>query len=144
MLLYPVVHHGDVVFLLAVGGVDLGLEPGDPGHGVFHPVGFQLLQHLGDIKMLRAGEHSVHAPLTAEYFGQRPGVHTLDAGNIVLLQIAAQVALTAEVAPSRRQMPHHKGLRPRLAGLVVLMVHAVVADQRVGHDHTLPSVGGVG
>ena len=93
--------------------------------------------------MLRTGEHSIHAPLAAEYLGKRPGVHTLDAGDIVFLQVAAQVALAAEVAPTGGQMADHKGLHPGPAGLVVLAVYAVVADEGVGHDHALPGVGGV-
>ena len=48
----------------------------------------------GDIEMLRTGEHSVHAPLTAEYFGQRPGVHTLDAGDIVLFENSSSSEMT--------------------------------------------------
>ena len=144
MLLDAVIHHGHMEALLAAGGEYLGLGPGDQRHGVFHLVGFQLFQHLGDIKMLRTGEPSVHAPLTAEYLSQRPGVYALDAGDVVFLQIAAQIALTAEVAPPGGQMADHKGLCPGPAGLVVLAVDPVIADEGIGHDHALSGVGGVG
>ena len=94
--------------------------------------------------MLRTGEHTVHAPLTAEYFRQCPGIHALDAGNVVLFQIAVQCVLTAEITPLGRQMADNKGLHPRAAGLVVLVVDAVIANEGIGHHHALSSIGGVG
>ena len=143
VLLNAVVHHSHAVLLLAVGGKHLRLLPGHPVHRALHPVGAQALQHLGHIKMLRTGDHAVHAPLTAEYLCQRPGVHPLDTRDIMLLQKVVQRALTAEIAAAGRQMPHHKGLHPGAGGFVVLMVDAIVSDQGIGHHYPLPRVRGV-
>ena len=144
VLLHAVVHHGHQVRFLAIGVKHLGLGPGHPADGIFHLIGAQPLHDLGHIKMLRTGEHTVHAPLTAEYFRQCPGIHALDAGNVVLFQIAVQCVLTAEITPLGRQMADNKGLHPRAAGLVVLVVDAVIANEGIGHHHALSSIGGVG
>ena len=144
VLLHAVVHHGHQVRFLAIGVKHLGLGPGHPADGIFHLIGAQPLHDLGHIKMLRTGEHTVHAPLTAEYFRQCPGVHALDAGNIVFLQIGVQIALTAEIAAPGGQMTDHEGLHPGTAGLVILVVDAVIADEGIGHHHALSGIGGVG
>ena len=68
VLLHAEVHHGHPVLLLAIGGAVLRLFAGDPLHGALHPEGPDLLQGLRNIKMLRTGDHAIHAPLTAEYF----------------------------------------------------------------------------
>ena len=43
-----------------------------------------------------------------------------------------------------RDLAHDKARDPALAGLVILKIDAVVADQRVGHGDDLAVVGGVG
>ena len=68
VLLHAEVHHGHPVLLLAIGGAVLGLFAGDPLHGALYPEGANFLQCFRNIKMLRTGDHAIHAPLTAEYF----------------------------------------------------------------------------
>ena len=62
----------------------------------------------------------------------------------MLLQKIIQGVLTAEVAPAGGQMPDHQSLHPGAAGLVVLAVDTIVANEGIGHDHALPRVGWVG
>ena len=62
----------------------------------------------------------------------------------MLLQIVVQGALAAEIAAPGGQVPHDKGLRPGTAGLVVLVIHAIIADQGIGHHDALPRVRGIG
>ena len=94
--------------------------------------------------MLRTGDHAVHAPLAAEYFRQGTGVYPLDARDVVFFQVVVQRLLTAEIASNGGEVTDHKGLRPGTAGLVVLMVDAVVPDEGIGHHDPLSRVGGVG
>ena len=94
--------------------------------------------------MLRTGEQSVHAPLTTEYLGQRPGIHTLNAGNMMFLQITSQITLTAEITAPGGKMPNHQRLYPRLPGLVVLAVDAIITNEGISHYHALSRIGGVG
>ena len=107
-------------------------------------IGVQPLQYLPHIKLLGTGQHGVHAPLAAEHLGQGTGIHPLDAGDVMLLHIIPQVHLSAEVAPPGGQMANHQHLHPGAAGLVVLAVHPVVADEGIGHDHALSGIGGIG
>ena len=144
VFLHAVVHQGHPQLLLAQGGIELGGLPGHFLHGALHPVGMDLLQALLYMKMLRTGDHAVHGPLTAEYSGQSPGIDTLDPGDVILFQIGVQLTLAAEIAASPGQVPHDKGLRPGLGGLVVLVVHAVIANEGIAHYDPLSRVGGIG
>ena len=82
--------------------------------------------------------------LIAEYPCNGAGVHTLDANDIILLQVILQRALIAEIAPPGREMPHHKSGTPGPVGFVVLMIHAVIADERIAHDDSLSGIGRIG
>ena len=141
--LLPQVQQGNFVLRMLRRIVDRSLG-GHPLHGAGHPIGAQPLQHFLHMKMLRAGDHTVHRPLIAEYLGQRPGVDTLEPGDIMLFQIGIQRTLIAEIAAPFRQAAHHKSLRPGADRLIVLMVHAIVADQGIGHHNTLARIGRIG
>ena len=94
--------------------------------------------------MLRTGNHTIHGTLTAENFGESTGIHTLHTHNMIGTQITAQAVLTAEITAHRGQMADHKRLRPGPEGFIVLPIHPIIADQGIGHHHTLPRVGRVG
>lgn len=96
------------------------------------------------MKMLRTGDHAVHGPLTAEYAGQGAGVHAFDPGDIILFQISVKLSLTAEVAAPAGQVPDDERLRPGTGGFIVLVVDAVITDERIAHHNALPGIGRIG
>jgi hypothetical protein len=60
------------------------------------------------------------------------------------LQPAHEVARGAPVRRLRRVPFHHHPLGHRIAGFVILGVHADIADMGEGEGHDLPGIGGVG
>jgi hypothetical protein len=91
-----------------------------------------------------AGDHPVHDALPPQDAGDLARVDPLDSRDAVRPEILLQRPLTAEIAPARRKVPHDEGPRPGFGRFGVLVVHAVVPDQRIGHDDALPGIGGVG
>jgi hypothetical protein len=55
-----------------------------------------------------------------------------------------EVARGAPVRRLRRVPFHHHALGDRIAGFVILGVHADIADMGEGEGHDLPGIGGVG
>ena len=137
------IHRGDLV-LGVLHREMLRLSGGHALHRAADAVGLQLLLHLIHIKMLRTGDHAVHAALVAEDLGQRTGVDALNAGDVVLFQIIVQRALAAEIAALLGELAHNKGLRPGTGGLIVLVVHTVIADEGIRHHNALPRIGRIG
>ena len=90
------------------------------------------------------GEVAVHRATDAELFGQRPGVDALNAGDAVAFHVVAQRTVRAVIAHDRRQLTDDKPAGVRLVRLHVLLVDAVVADERIGHGDDLPLVRRVG
>ena len=90
------------------------------------------------------GDEPVERPAHAQLPRQRPRVDALDAGNAVLLQVLGQRRFRPPVAHDRRQLADDEARHVRLPGFDILPVHAVVADERVGHRDDLPLVGRVG
>ena len=81
-----------------------------------------------------------HRAMSANAAGDCPGVHITEAGNLMLFQIADNAAFFTPVAGIFTQLrydePSHKGF----SGLVKFGIHAVVADQRIGHGDNLPGI----
>ena len=90
------------------------------------------------------GNESVHRAAHAQFFGQRPRVNALNAGNAVFLQIFRQRKIRAPVADDRRQFADDKTGDVRPPRFHVHVVDAVIADERIRHRDDLAFVGRVG
>ncbi len=77
-----------------------------------------------------------------EVAGEASGVHAGDGRDAVIAQERGELAGILEHGGGR--IGDHKGPQPRPARLVVGDEPAVVADERVGHDHDLAGIRGVG
>ena len=80
----------------------------------------------------------------AKACGQRPRVNSLDARNAVFIQIFGQRRIRSPVADHGREFTNHKTRHVRPPRFHVLVVHSVIADQRISHGYNLPFVGRVG
>ncbi len=103
----------------------------------------------GRLDVAFAGPHLPHETaalraLGAKDPGQPPRVDVGDRRNAVLLQVRAKVVLRAPARMQPRQVADHQPGGVDLRGLVVLPVHAGVADVRVGQGDDLAAVRGIG
>ena len=105
---------------------------------------FRALHRLGLGHARLSREKAVQRAAHAELLGERACINALDAGNTVLLKVVAERPIRAPVADDRRQLADDEARGVRPPRLDVLRVHAVVADERVGHRHDLALVGRVG
>src|SRR5439155_24856314 len=106
----------------------------------------------GDVAA-RGQNLSEHRAAVPEVFGDRPGVHTEQAGDVLLLEPVLQGTLGRPVADVRRQRGDHEAtyldpLRLEPLGQAEVVPgprrHPVVADVRVGENQNLTRVGRVG
>ena len=144
IVLHAVVVQRDAVLLLTLGGIGAAFLTGYSPHRVFDDISL----HRRDGLLVRLEalgvDHAVHHALAAQLAGQTAGVDTRQADDLLLLEVFVQRQAAAPVGGMLRDLAHDKARDPALAGLVILKIDAVVADQRVGHGDDLAVVGGVG
>jgi hypothetical protein len=114
---------------------------------VIHP--YQPGPRLRPLKRLSIGDslrrdESVESPAHAQLAGQCPRIKALDTGNAVLGKVIRQWRICPPIADDGREFADGKSRHVRTPGFHVLPVHAVVADERVGHRDDLPLVRGIG
>ena len=99
-------------------------------------------------QLVRIGEHAAdadpHRAAVAQVPGQRAGVDAADADDALLDQLVVQAAGRPPVGRAAGRVADDEAGDPHPAALVVLAVHAGVADVRGGHHDDLAVVAGVG
>ena len=75
---------------------------------------------------------------------QTAGINAGQTDNLLRLEVLVERYLAAPVGRVFAHLAHDEAGNPALAGLVVVKVDAVVADERVGHGNDLAEVGRVG
>src|SRR5262249_32772965 len=100
-------------------------------------------EELLGIPDLRADDR-VHRSLVADLPREKARVDALDADDAVALEPGSERLSRSPVAGDAGELAHDEPREMRLRGLVVLVVDAVVPDQRVRHHHDLAAVGRVG
>ena len=94
------------------------------------------------IGLARRGHDPAQAAVRAQVPGERPRVHAGDRRDRVVAQERGQLAGVVE--DRGRRVGDDQRPQPRPDRLVVVGQPPVVADQRIGHDHDLAGVRGVG
>ena len=94
------------------------------------------------VRLAGGGDEAPLAAGLAQVTGQRPRVQAGDRGHALGAQQVDDLARPAE--HRRGRVADHEATQPGSLGLVVTREPAVVADERIGHDHDLPGVRGVG
>ena len=94
------------------------------------------------VDLARRGDDPAQAAVRAEVPRQRPRVHAGDGRDRVVAQERGELACVVE--HGGRRIGDDERPQPRMDRLVVVGEPAVVADQRIGHDHDLARVRGVG
>ena len=122
-----------------LGGDGVGFLAGDRSHGVAHAV----RRNFGKVHVCCVGNHRVHHALFPNLFGNRPRVHSANAGDACLLQVSIQRHFTAEVGGMLAPFPHHISACGAFA-LKIFGDDSVIADHREGLQNDLPCVAGVG
>ena len=100
----------------------------------------QLRPDVGEL----AADADPHGAAVAQVAGQRPGVDAADADDALGDQLVVQAAGGPPVRRAAGRVADDEAGDPHLPALVVLAVHAGVADVRGGHDDDLAVVAGVG
>ena len=138
----------DVVLDAAVDRHDVVLVVGDTRHPALlaahtrnhvarHDVFAEFAQGLV-ARRRHVGDEHLLGPLVADDARQGAGVHAPDGRNVVLLEDLVQRLRIAEVRRRVVVLTHDHAADGRRFGLVILVGHTVVADQRVGHhDHLI-------
>jgi hypothetical protein len=75
---------------------------------------------------------------------QAARVDAFDRDDLLLREVLGQSSARAEVARDRAHLADHERFGPRASALGVLVGDAVVADERVRHDHDLSRVRRIG
>ena len=144
IVLDAVVIQRDAVFHFTLSRVDAAFVAGDRFDRVLDEICLHLLDGLF-VRLTAFGiNDAVHNARVPELAGKPAGVDARQADDLLFLEVFVQRQLAAPVGREFRDLAHDKAGYPALAGLVILEVNAVVADQRVGHGDDLAVVGGVG
>ena len=93
---------------------------------------------------VRRGENHAARAEIPYAAGQLSRIDAPNAGNLILLHHFGERLGIAEVARTVAVFPHDHAADGRRARFIVFVGNAVVADQRIRHDHRLIGVGGVG
>ncbi len=112
-------------------------------HVVRHDVLLQFAQGLFAGRR-GVGDDHLLGPLVADDARQGTGIDAPDGRNVVLLEDLVQRLRVAEVRRRVVVLADDHAADGRRFGLVILVGHTVVADQRVGHHHHLIGVRRVG
>ena len=96
------------------------------------------------LRRLGIGQADLLAALVPDHPGNHPGIHSRDAHNPIRFHYSAQAPGAAEIGRLRVILPANHSANGGSFGLVVVVCHAVIAHQRVGHNHRLVRIGRVG
>ena len=94
------------------------------------------------VGLARRGHDPAKAAVRAQVPGERAGIHAGDRRDRVVAEECRELAGVIE--HGRRGVGDDERPEPRMDRLVVVREAAVVADERVGHDHDLAGIRGVG
>ena len=94
--------------------------------------------------LLDRREHSAHHAARAQMADQGARVQVGDHRDAGLLEEAVGLVVGAPVAGDGGKLAHHQAFDIRPDRFVVFRAGAVVADLRIGEDHDLAGIGGVG
>ena len=114
------------------------------GHHVVRQLVGRQARHGFAVRRRGVGDHHLLAPLVADDAGERTGVDAPHARDAHLLEHLVERARVAEIGGDVVVLADDHAPDGRELGLVVLLGRAVVADQRIGHDHRLVGVRRVG
>jgi hypothetical protein len=123
----------------------VGLDAGDDvrEREAFHlRARARLLHELVRVRAL-GRETAAHRALVAQVAGERARVDTGESGQVLLREQRIEGPGRAPVARDLAEIATHHALRPQARTLPVLVVHAVVADQRVREHQDLAAIGRV-
>lgn len=90
------------------------------------------------------GKAALHGTALAQVFGQGTGVHSLDGGNSVFLQVVMEGGLGSPVADDWAEGGHNEATNLRSMAFLIEQIGSGIADFRVGHGHDLPPVRRIG
>ena len=90
------------------------------------------------------GENTPHGAGHSDTPGQGAGVDSLDSERFMGLQKLLQALARAPVARRVLMFPDDESFQMDSCRLHILRVDSGVSDERAGHHHDLPLVGGVG
>ena len=93
---------------------------------------------------LRVHDQRLAGALVPDVAGKAAGIHPGDAHNVILNHHILQCPRGAEIGRLAVEFPDDQTADGGSVRLVVVVAHAVIADQGVGHDHGLRGVGRVG
>ena len=93
---------------------------------------------------IRTGQKSLLTAAVSDRAGQTPGVHTVDAGNLIPFHDCVQRGGAAEIGGKIIVFPHDHSADGGRLGFIIIVRHTVVPNQRIGHDNTLVGIGGIG
>ena len=144
VVLYTVIEQRNAVLGLTVSGINDILIAGYGLNRILYNVSLHFLDGFF-VRLKALGvNNAVHNALAAQLAGQTAGVDAGKANNLLRLEVLVERYLAAPVGRVFTHLAHDEAGNPAFAGLVVLKVDAVVADERVGHGNDLTVVGRVG
>ena len=143
----PAIQRGDRVLLIGLPGLPaLGPNIFFLGGDLAHPVGtdhrrygIDFLLEAGGVK-IRRGDDRLHRALLPQMTGQRAGIDPLDRHDFIFVEIVNEALCGPVIGVVTAEFLDHKPLHMDLVGFHVFVVDAVIADQRIGHDHDLPCI----
>ena len=144
VVLYAVVEQRDAVLGFALSRVNDVLRTGNGLDRILDNVSL----HFCDGLLVRfealGVDDAVHDAFAAQLAGQTAGVDAGETDDLLRLEVLVERYLAAPVRRIFAHLAHDKAGNPAFAGLVIVKVDAVVADERVGHGNDLTVVGRVG
>ena len=144
VVLYAVVEQRDAVLGFAISGINDIFVAGYGLNRILYNVSLHFCDDLL-VRLKALGvDHAVHNALAAQLAGQTAGIDAGKANDLLRLEVLVECYLAAPVGRVFAHLAHDKAGNPAFAGLVVVKVDAVVADQRVRHGNDLTVVGRVG
>ena len=144
VVLYAVIEQGNAVLGLTVSGINDILVAGYGLNRILYNVSLHFRNGLL-IRLEALGvNNTVHNAFAAQLAGQSAGIDAGKANDLLCLEVLVERYLAAPVGRVFAHLAHDKAGNPALAGLVVVKVDAVVADERVRHGNDLTVVGRVG
>ena len=144
VVLYAVIEQGNTVLGLTVSGINDIFVAGYGLNRILYNVSLHFRNGLL-IRLKALGvNNAVHNALASQLAGQTAGINAGQTDNLLRLEVLVERYLAAPVGRVFAHLAHDKAGNPAFAGLVVVKVDAVVADERVGHGNDLTVVGRVG
>ena len=121
-----------------------GCITADSGHSILR--NFSVCQCPDAVfqREIRTGQKSLLTAAASDRAGQTPGVHTVDAGDLIPLHNRVQRGGAAEIGWEIIVFPHDHSADGGRLGFIIIVRHTVVPNQGIGHDNTLVGIRGIG